>query len=615
MRKISVLILGLVLLSSCTDGNEILKIKKNYDFSYVSTWIIESDISSVWYIDWVSNVSLATKFWGKVTWIFVDEGDYVKKWDLLLELDSKEAKVWYGISNDIIQSLEEMKITTKKMFDEQLLVMNQKLNQINIWNNNLEVSISDIKNIWEKKLKTSEVQIKTAELNFLNTKKILEQKEKNIYENSKSSITSSIILNTNILIYIDELLWITKSNKHKNDNIEDYLSVKKIAYLKLAIDQFNKTNDLFFEYKKLYLEKIEWKTVSNDDIILGLDHWEKIASQLKILLDLTYQILDNSIENVYFTINTIGNHKKQLSDFWIAVEQNLLSVSWEYLVWLKGNKQSLNNFIKTKSNTIQLLSKKLELEKSNFDTISASSDSQIRLTESKYQISKSQKEEIKASIESIKKQKQLKISEIVLKIQEANWSKNNSLVSLDWGKIYASMNWIISYKNVEIWQVVWWGQTLLNISNIENFIIKTDINEKDFNDNIDQKSVLLEIDWVDKQVVWTISKVFSLKDKITKKLLLEISFENTFDNIKLWTYSKILFKNQNKSDTIIIPNSAIVSKFLIAWVYIIEWEKAVFKNIQIITQNNSFSEIKWLDVWVKIITTWKENIIDGEKLN
>ncbi len=43
-----------------------------------------------------------------------------------------------------------------------------------------------------------------------------------------------------------------------------------------------------------------------------------------------------------------------------------------------------------------------------------------------------------------------------------------------------------------------------------------------------------------------------------------------------------------------IPNSAIISKFMIPWVYVIEDDVVVFKNIKILYSGDTFSHIEWL---------------------
>ena len=127
-------------------------------------------------------------------------------------------------------------------------------------------------------------------------------------------------------------------------------------------------------------------------------------------------------------------------------------------------------------------------------------------------------------------------------------------------------------------------------------------------------NVLLEIEWINEQVNWIITNIFPSKDLITKKINIEISLKNIWNNIKIWSYTKVIFNNFLINSWIIIPNSSIISRFMIPWVYVLDDWITKFKNIEIIDQNDNFSEIKWLNIWEIIIIDWKENIWDWEKL-
>ncbi len=618
MKKLVVILmtfLSLWIFSSCENSDSEKQVKKYYKTQVVQTGSLDYVNSYIWYIESEKTVDLATKLWWRITDIHVGEADEVKSWDLLATLDSKEAKVGYSISEDIIDSLESMKTSTTSMYDEQILAMNQKLEQIKLWENQTKTWLEDTKNIWDKQLQTAKIGIKTAKINLENTKELLETKEKHIYDNSKNAITKAVILDTNIIKYIDELLWITDENKEKNNSFDDYLWVKNTSLLPKAVENFKKVNTKYKEYKKYYDEKIEWQTPDKQTIIEWLDKWEELAEIIKKLLDSTYDVIDNSLVNISFTADTINAHKTQISSFWNDVESSLLTVSWEYMLWLKWSKQSLIDFRKNKTMQIELLEEQLNLAQKTYDSYEVTKNAKLREIETWWSISKSQIKEIESSIESLKKQKQLKISELNTKINEAKWEKNSSIVNIDSWKIYASMSWVIIKKLAEEWQVVWGWQTIFKLANNDDLIVKIDVLEEQFNDKIDRQNVILEIDWYEEQISWKITKILPSKDMITKKIGLEISIVNPEWKIKIWSYTKVFLKQKANKNSIVIPNNAIISKFMIPWVYIKQNNKAVFTKIEIIKSSDKFSEIKWLKVWDIIITDWKENIWDGEIIN
>jgi len=614
MKKIIGVILVLFVISWLSSCNQesIKQVKKIYKTHTVQSWSLDEIHTVIWYVEWEKTVSLSTKVWWKITEIYVSEWDSVKTWDLLAKLDSEEAKVGYSTSQNLITSLLQMKTSTIEMYDDMIKAMQQKLEQSKLWEKQTQTGLEDTKIIWDKNLQTAKVQVSTAKVNLENTKIVLETKEKHIYDNSKNAITRTVILDTNIIKFVDELLGITPENKEKNNSFDEYLSVKNISYLKEATDKFKQVNKDYLEYKNYYDNIVQWKIPTKEEIIIWLNNWEQLAEDMKRLLDLTYNVIDSSLENVAFTNQMIWSYKTQISNFWVDIESSLITVSWGYMLGLKWTRQSLVDFKKTSSMQIELLEEQLKLAVKNFESYKVTSQAKIREIETWTLVSSSQIIEIKSSIESLRKQKKLKLVEIEAKIKEAEWQKQTSVVWIDSWKIYSSIDWVVLLKKAEQWQVVWWWQTILEVSKNDELVVKIDILEQNYN-NIDRNNILLEVDWYHEQIQAKVTKVLPTKDQLSKKIWLEISFDNSLKNIKIWSYTKVIFKNKTKSE-IIIPNKAIVSKFMLAWVYVLENNKAVFKNIEILKQDDNSSIIKWLKVWDKIIIDWKENIWDGEEL-
>jgi multidrug resistance efflux pump len=617
MKKILILITILIvssLLTSCWNEDEQVQ-KKYYSTGSVFSGSIDLSNSYNWYIMWDQMVNLATKVWWRVTGVYFKEWDFVNKWDLLVELDSGEAKSWFSAADNVVNTLLEMKKSTNDMFDQQIQSMEAKVEQVRSWEKWLQNWLEDTITITNAQLQTAKTWVETAKANLDHTILVLDTKKTHIYDNSKEAIVWSIILDTNIINFVDEILWITDDNKDKNDSYEDYLSAKKTSNLTEAKLQFNKTYDLFNEYKDFYDNEIELKDPSKETILIGLNKWETLAEEFKNLLSITYDVIDSSIENVYFPSSTINTLKNTISTFWNNIESSLLTVSWEYILWLKWSRQWLDDFDKAYTMQVDLLEKQLLLAENTYNQYEAMSKWQIREVSTKADVSSSQLTEILAWLEWLKKQKESTINEIQAKINEAVWQRNWAWVMINNWKIISPIDWIIMSKNVEIGQVVWWGMPLLSVSNEDNLEVNILVWE-DLAKKINLwDEVYLEIDWLKEQVIWTITNVLSSKDMITKKVWVEISLKNVWNNIQVWSYAKITFKNIWNINSIIIPNSSIISKFMIPWVYLLEDKVVKFKNIEIINGNDSFSEIKWLNVWDTIIINGKENIWDWEILN
>ena len=613
MKKITLLtFLLLLLLTSCWSDIE----EKNEIYYWtwiVFSWSINIDNTYVWYIQWDKMVNLAPKVWGRITDIYVKQWDVVKKGDLLLKLDSNEAKVWYTAARSIVDTLISMKNDTRNMFDQQIKSMNSKVEQVKLWKQWLSDGLLDTVEITNAQLETAKTAEETAKANLDHMKNVLDTKELHIYDNSKDAIVSSVILDINIINFIDALLWRTTKYEDENDSFEDYLWVKNAQKLKDTESLFDETLLEFNDYKKFYDDYIDWKKPEVKDIIDWLQKWEKLAEKLKTLLSYTYDVLDDSIANIELTQATINNYKNQISTFWNNVEASLITVSWEYFLWLKWSRQSISDFNNAYEMQMDLLNKQYELAKNTHIQYIAMSKWKVNEVKTKSNVSKMQLDEILAWLESLKKQKNSKLREIDAKINEAKWSQNSAWVMINNWKIISPVDWIITKKMSEVWQVVWWGMPLLSISNTDKLVVNINIWEKQSRNISIWTEVLLEIEWINNQITWYISNINLSKDMITKKVWVEVSLNNELENINIWSFVKVVFNNKTENN-ILISNNAIISQFMIPWVYVIDDNKVIFKNIKIVKQNDSFSEIKGLNIWEIIITDWKENLYDWEKL-
>ncbi|MDD2907572.1 MAG: efflux RND transporter periplasmic adaptor subunit [Candidatus Gracilibacteria bacterium] len=614
MKKLITIIFFSLTLFSCSNENNVITPQKYFQTGSVFTGSVDNFSTYVGYLEGENTTNLSTKLGGEVVGIYAKEGDYVKAGDLLLSLDSMEAKVGYSTSSSIVSGLEDLKNSTASMFDEQIKAMEEKKNQANIGKTGIFTGLEDVKNIASSNLNTALTGLETAKLNLENTKIIFDTKEKNIYDNSRNAIVSSVILDTNIINFIDNILGVTEANKNKNNDYEIYLSAKKSGFYNDSKIQFSKTNELYKKYKKMYDENIEDKNPSNEVLLETLDLGEQIAESIKVLLSITYDVLDNTVENTYLSKETLDGYKNTIATFGTNIESSLITVSGEYFLGLKGSKQSLSNFYDQKKLQLELLEKQVELAQKTYDQYKVSNDAKINETQTKTEIANSQINEVAIGIESLKKQKQAQIDEINLKIKEALGQQNNSSVMINSGEIRSPISGVIVSKNVELGQVIGGGMPVFTISDEKNLKLNILVGDEVLQNLVLGQDILLDVDGYDKQVKAKISMIYPSKDFITKKTKVEISFKNNY-NLKIGTYTKVFLSNIGDFDSILVPNSAIVSKYMIPGVYVLNQDNTlIFKKVDIVKSNDRFSEIIGLKSGDIVITEGKDNFYDGEKV-
>ncbi len=685
MKKSLVLffILSLLFFSSCSQKKENIELNKYYEIEKVSTWSISLNDSYISYAQWQKEIPVATKVPWRINYLTKDVWDKVKVGELIASVWTQEAESALYTANDIIKSLQNLRTSTAKTFDEQIKAAITNFNQIKLgseliwvwisWANKwvnitkktvekqLETVIWQIKQAktWVEQakawieqakawVKVAESQYETAKTALEKLSNVLEWKEKIIYENSNDAITNSIILYTNILDFSDQLLSVTKENKDTNKKFRDYLSAKNKKYLAEAKYNFLTANNLFKEYKRLYQEKIETHTATKEELKEILSKWKKVALSLKILLKNLYNTVDSSIDNVYFPLSQINNLKNEISWMWNKVEKSLITIDSWIMLGLKGSLQSIDSFDREKSMQISLAVKKaqtakdwLEVAKKQLELANAAyktAEAWLLTAQKSYEqykemwawkvveietkrdsakkrqeLTLDKKNELTKKIESIKALKQAKLKEIDAKIAEALWQKKQSEIMAKNWKVFSPTNWIITKKMAEIWQVVWAWIPIYMVSDNSKIKLIVWVPDEILKNIKIWSKVIIEFESSKSKYVWKITSIPNTKNRFTKKTPIEIIIDNKKWDIKVWDLAKVYFPSAKKK-WILIPNSAIIEKYMLPWVYVVDNKTVKFKKIKIISSSSTMSEIEWLKVWEIIITKWKENLYDWEKL-
>jgi len=630
MLKKILLLLLVTLLYSCWNDENKKEINKSFTIYTVKTGHIASSNKFTWYTSGIKEVMLSTKTPWRIVYLNKNVWDKVEKWELLAQLDSAEAISGYSTANSIINSLESLKTQTWLAFDAQIAAIKAKISQAKIGIKWVTTGLEDTKKITSSQLDTAKTWInqaklwlETAQTNLDKTKQTLVTSKKNILGWWKTAITQSIILYKNIVDFADKTLWVTKENKRYNDKFEDYLWKKDTTQLKETESLFKIAKIDFDAFEKYYNEKIENKNPSEEEIIIALKMAEITAIKQKSLLKQLYTVLNNSIENIYFPTDIISEYKKNISTMWSQVESSLLSVNWNFVLWIKWTLQNLETFNSEKSKWISLLEKQVELAKAWLETAKKTftqyenmSVWQVNGVIVKKEVASSQLEEALEWLKAIKAKKEASLKEIDAKIAEANWWKNTAWVMINNWKIFSNIYWIVTQKMAEVWQVTNAWMPIYKVVDTSFLKVKTSIPNNIYKNLKTGQKIDLQVEWFDKKITGKVSLISKSANRFTKKYDIEIKIKNDLWEIPLWAMA-IIKVNEKTSSEIwnpIIPNNAIISKFSLPAVYVLENWKATLRTIKIIKMWEEKSEVTWIKSLDKIITSWKENIYDWEVL-
>ncbi len=516
--------------------------------------------------------------------------------------------------------------------NEQIKAMQAKIEQTKASLKWTTSWIKDTQNITNSQLETAKtnleqakLQLETTKTNLEQTKNTLKTKEKSILWWAKTAIIQSIILYNKVIDFSDKLLWITLLNEDFNDKFDEYLGKKNIKQLKFTKNFFKETKVIYDNYKKYYENYIENKNPSKTEIINWLKKAEIVAEKEKTLLKEINTVIDNSIKNVYFNSSMINNYKNQILTLWSNIENTLLSVNWEFTIWIKWSLQNIENFNSESEKAIILLKKQVSLAEAWLETAKKSVEQiktmwiwEVNNISTQKNIAEKNLQEVLASLEALKAQKQASLKELDAKIAESKWWILQASVMINNWKIIAPFSWIIINKITEIWEIVNAWTPIYEIADTKK--IKVIVWVDDYTQQQLQKKdkVYIKIENIENEIIWEISNISKSKNPITKKYKIEIIVDNKDLEIPSWAMAKVKFnlnKKANKNTKIIIPNKAIISNFMIPWVYIIKDGKVKFKNIKILKMWEDYSEISWIKWWDIIIIKWQENLYDGEILN
>ena len=633
LQKILILIALLFVITSCGEEEKESEIKKSFSTYTVTTWRVASENSYVGYTAWKKEVLLSSKVPWRIVYMRKNVWDSVKKWELLAELDGAEAKVWASNAASIVGSLYGLKKETARSFDGQIKALQSKVDQVQAGITWVKIGLEDVKKITSAQLLTAQswvaqakLWLETAKVNLEQTKKDLLSKDDQILAGWKSAILQSVILYKNIIDFSDKFLWITKKNKKLNDKFDDYLWAKDSVQLDNTEKLFLKTSSVFEEYYNYYLEKIEDKNPTKEEIIQWLELAKKTAEAEKVFLKELYTTTDNSIENIYFPIEVINEYKKNISVFGSQVESSLLSVDGGVTVWITGSLENLKSFNTWKDKALALLEKQVELAKSQLNTAEKTykqyqltGSSEVNKVQTQKNVSVSQLAEVKAWIQALKAQKQAALKEIDTKIAEANGWKKSAWVMIQNGKIFAPFSWVITSKMWEEWQVTNAWMPLYWIADYSQLKVKISVDFDTYRFLKKWKKVNISLSGTDYKTTGKISLISKTAHKFSKKYDIEVEMKNPKGVIPIGAMVEVWIQiksgsNKKTIENSLVPNEAIISKFMLPYVFVNKDWIATLIPIKIIKMWEKLSEVSWVKSLDTIIVDWKENLSDGEKL-
>ena len=237
----------------------------------------------------------------------------------------------------------------------------------------------------------------------------------------------------------------------------------------------------------------------------------------------------------------------------------------------------------------------LENAKKNIDVLKAEKEAKIR--------------EINVSISEIDG----KDAELTLQFSQTSMNRFLAEDSVQWAAIYAPYDGVILDKYFDIGNMIQAGAPLFQITSNDAPTIKTYIDNYTYAYK-KWDTIALENLYSDDSYTGTITLIQDQKDPLHNKNYVEIALDTYSGSLGERVRISLIHKKESRENGVIIPLSAIITRYGPPWVFVLEDGKAKFTLVEMLGSDMYYAEVLGIKKNSIIITDGKENIIDGEML-
>lgn len=522
-------------------------------------------------IEWGTTSDLAFKAGWRVWSISVRPWEKVKKWQILATLSNQESSIQVDALWNIEQKLDDLWNST---------------NAVKMRTANLEKST---KKLYDKRLEW-------INANILSLQNTIEKAKQNL-SNQKSTLATSFStfahdydrVSSNMLYEGDKILWLTTNFEYANDGWEAYLGTRV----------WNAKSDADNKWGALYASRGKIRAYTESGVVIS-----DINTAIKDLSD--------AYMNARFYATSMNFMLQNSVVGWWLAEDKLNGWVTSWLGFTSDAQQSESNFTTWKNGILSLTNANngswtvadkditsLEFDLKNLeisrDTLLAEEETKIK--------------EIQANVATAQSQNGQ------VSVQIAQTQMNNALAkeSLEYNILRAPFDGIILEKLIDVWNVVWVWISAMKISSLDKSIIKTYIDNDMYRYTVWDTLTLTNIS-SNETFTGTLSLIQKEKDPLHNKNYVEVTLNTSSEVIGERMIVSLSRKKTPYQNGTIIPLESIITRYGTPWVFQIIDGKAKFTLVKMIGSDLSLVEVIGITEWATIITTWKENIIDGESL-
>ena len=485
---------------------------------------------------------VAAKISGRIASLNADVGDFVISNTLLGTLagDEPAASVQTAKLNE--ENIQNAYNSQKAFLDKQV---DNALKSLELSRTNLqavETSGSDTQFTVNEREKLAEENVKQAEVSLENIENIAEQKRDSIYRNAPSALRAAVITLVNANNFSDDILGVSDSKRHLNDDYEENLASFQSELKEHAKQSLITSIQQKKIFKKIYDEEIENKNPNRESLKLYLQNAEESLEMTQVMLNSLYSALDKSSTGNTLSPEKLEELKSKTIEHGQNIEKALLSISANTKLGVKGILLSIDEIETENIANIANARSELLKAKQSLNEIQASGKQNISGKKSQKEIMKKQLEQAELALESSKLKRESALKELQTQIDLVKGNKRLSQLAFKNTHIGAPFTGIISEKFGEIGQVVASGQAIFSIADTSLYKVKTDIPDTYIHKMQLGLEAEISIDGIPQTYRAKLSKISPKIDSQTKKLHIEFILDDKPQNTKIGMFTRIKLK-------------------------------------------------------------------------
>lgn len=443
----------------------------------VEKWNISKTVDVVGSAELVDEQKLKFTQQGTIVKVNVKEGDTIKKWQIIAELDKtqpnykiEQAKLSLENAKLKLQDLLGNSVDASQVLSSKKTIEDTK-NKIELLDMEISnfiqerddtlASLKKDREMKEKDLQSTQSKLETYKSEYQTSLLQQENGEENTsiqntdkVQGMQQTALQDIVYGEESLLSIDYILGYTKENKDKNDSYEMYLWKKDSMTLSSAEEYFVKT--------QVSLNVL--KNYNKEDIFTTLQYENDFFSNLFSLADYTYKAVEGSIENLAFTQTKIDSLKSSLSGIRQKSQTNLARI-----IANTNTLKTLTNvdIVKTQNENTQnqklLTIKDTELSISKAENEIANLKNDLKLQEQTYAYQLLQKQKDRSAYEATLSINQASYNELIQWVTEidlktaqnavrtAEISLADTMKTLENYELQAPFSWIVRKLDFKVW--------------------------------------------------------------------------------------------------------------------------------------------------------------------